>query len=179
MRHGKVGYCLDGFELTEQSGAYALGVMADDDWYTDQPIALVSSLECFWGAEYLGEHEPIGAFVHVDEEAFPRLVEWLQRGRRTPKLYLYFDFDTYGLQKMDSIIRWVPEAQVFLPHNFKNVWRDHAQLSHFNPEHFDGLKKNLALHNPAVQAVFNAIAQSGAGMKLDSLVLAEKNETFH
>jgi hypothetical protein len=138
----------------------------------------VASLADFWSAEFLGQQEPIGGYIHVEPENYQQLVSWLQRAKRTPKLYLYFDFDTFGVEQMDRFISWVPEAQVFLPYNFSCVWEEHARINHFNPNHFESIRSVLQLQRPAVQSVFRAISKSRSGMKLEALLLAEKEETF-
>lgn len=176
LRHGKPGYALDGFELTEQAGAYGLAVHEHDDFHTDMPIALVNALPDFWQAEFFGESEPIGAFLHVEADQYPALVAWLQRRVRSPKLYLYFNYDVPGVDQMARFLAAVPEAQVYLPHDLDAVWQAHGKINMFDPMGFERVKKSLQVSHPAIQALVRLMSKSQTAMRLESLVMTAKAE---
>ncbi len=179
LRHDRVGYSLDGLELSLQAGAYALGVTANDDFYTDMPLALVSRLDDFWQAEFFGETEPIGAFIHVEPADYSALINWLQRKVRTPKLYLYFNYDAVSLGQMSYLLSMVPEAQVFLPSgNLDAVWQAHGKINLFDPLAFERVKREIPMDNRAMQSVLAMMTKTQRGLQLSSLVMAAKAEEW-
>lgn len=178
LRHSKPGYALDGFELTEQAGAYGLAVQSSDDLYTDMPIALVNTLSDFWQAEFFGETEPIGAFVHVEPDQYPDLVAWLQRCVRAPKLYLFFNYDAAGLDQMARFLAAVPEAQVYLPHNLNEAWDAHSRINLFDPLQFERVKKGINVNHSAVETIVRLMTKTQKAMRLESLVLTAKLENW-
>lgn len=177
-RYGRAGYSVDAYDLTEQCGLFSLGVIEGDDWYTDQPIALVGSERDFWIAEFLGENEPIGAYIFVDKANERRLISWLQSKQRAPKLYLYFNFDSHGVLAADQFISQVPEADFFLPADIASIWEKHSKMNLFNPEHFERVRDGLKQQNPAVQQIVGLMSRTKTALPLESLALTAKAEEF-
>lgn len=177
-RYGRAGYSLDSFDLTEQCGVMALGILENDDWHTDQPIALIGSEQDFWRAEFLGENEPIGAYLYVDQVHLPRLIRWLQGKQRAPRLYLYFNFDSYGMAAADQILNQIPEAELFLPAGLQEVWSRHAKINYLDPRHFDQVRGSLKLHSEKVRQVIALMVKTQAALPLQALALTAKEEEF-
>lgn len=173
-RYGRAGYSLDSFDLTEQCGVMGLAVQENDDWHSDQPIALIGNEQDFWRAEFLGENEPIGAYLYVDQVHLPRLIRWLQSKQRTPRLYLYFNFDSYGMATADQIINQIPEADLFLPVGIDDVWERHAKINYLDPQHFDKVRGNLNLHCNGVRKVVALIIKTQMALPLQALTLTAK-----
>lgn len=177
-RYGREGYSLDSFDLTEQCGVMALGITETDDWYTDLPVALIGSEQDFWRAEFLGENEPIGAYLYADQVHLPRLIRWLQNKQRAPRLYLYFSFDSYGIEAADQIINQIPEADLFLPAGFPEIWERHAKINYFHPQHFERVRSGLRLHSEGLRQVVALMTKTQRALPLQALTLVAKEEEF-
>lgn len=175
-RASRPGYDLDIFDLTEQAGMAAIAIQPDDDWYTDMPIALIGSADEFWKAEFLGEPEPISSFIFVDKDRQADLIAWLTKQQRAPRIYLYFDFDTYGLEAADNLVNKVAEATFYVPADLERNWPQLARPQQFNPIHFAASMPGLRLSSPGLQAVARLIKQYQSGIPLRALALTEKED---
>lgn len=175
-RQDRPGYGLDVYELTEQCGLAAMLVRPSDAWYTDVPVALICNEPAFLQAEYLGEGEPVNGFLFVEKNGYSDLISWLQKRQRAPRLYLYCDFDSYGLALADHIISQVPEAILYVPQDIETVWPKYGRHQRFDPQHFDLSKSSLRLSSPELQRVARLIHQYKTGLPLEVLTILEKEE---
>lgn len=182
MRHcvwhhrSKPGYGLDIYELTEQCGVAAIRAVPSDDWYSDVPVALICSHEGFYHAEFLGESEPVSGFIYVEKEDYASLIRWLQKGLRAPRLYIYCDFDSHGLELADRIISQVPEATLYIPLDIESIWPKFGRDKTFNHVHFDAVKGTLNLHSDELQRVAKLMNLYKTGLPLNVLTFLEKAE---
>lgn len=172
----RTGYSLDAYDLTEQCGLVSLLLSEQDDWYSDMPLALIGNYQAFLSAEFLGESEPVGAYLFVDPLNYPLFIQWLKHRRRCPKLYLYFDFDAHGLECADKFIAEVAEAELFVPANLFDIWQRFGAINRYSPDHSAAVRKALRVSDPKLQDVANLLMQFETGLSLETLMLIEKED---
>jgi hypothetical protein len=135
---------LDLTRATDNYGAAALHVNAEDHWQSDQPLWLIENQAPFDRGDWLPKAIG-GSLCCYSGQLNNQLLDWLAARPRTPRLILFADYDGVGLLNYARLLERRIRCEFWLMPNWAErlqrfgnpqIWQDtqtesHAALSRF------------------------------------------------
>lgn len=87
---------LDLNKATQDFGAAALALMAEDRWLSDQPLWLIENQLLFDRTDWFPANEAPASLLYYAGQVPNLLIDWLATTQRTPDLVLFPDYDGVG-----------------------------------------------------------------------------------
>ncbi|MGH8501904.1 MAG: hypothetical protein ACREVE_05420 [Gammaproteobacteria bacterium] len=111
---------LDVFEHTRRFGVSALLLTPDDNWRTEQPLALIENSEPFLYLDRLYRNTDFDSAIYYAGWTSHAIIDWLANHHRAPRILYYADFDPVGLSNFLNLHQALgAQIELVVPRDFE------------------------------------------------------------
>lgn len=126
------GVSVDIFRIVRQCGIASLLIRPEDNWQTDDPIALVENKDLLVYADrYFKQIQFTGSILYYRGWVSKRTIAWLKKQRNIP-ITIFPDYDLVGLKNYLILKKELPDINIYIPGDLPNLLTRYGKSEKLN-----------------------------------------------
>ncbi len=110
-------------DYVSKFGIASMAIRPGDQWYTNQPVALVENLDpVLYASKYFGKVDFHGSIIYYSGWLSESFLAWLTEIKRAPSYVLFADYDLVGIKNyLRAKQRIGNSLSMYIPANIKEL----------------------------------------------------------
>lgn len=120
------------YPIVQDCGIASILVRPDDNWVTDEPIALVENIDLLVHAtRYFQKIKFQGSILYYSGWVSNRTTSWLKKQKK-PQVTIFPDYDLVGLKNYLFLKKKLPNIKIYIPKNLVELLKRYGKSEKLN-----------------------------------------------